>query len=893
MRVHAIRVAVVVISVGLCVTTSLSQEHFITDPQYRSVVRKDFEMRKALAARRSDALFSVFKSPLTVQEREALEFLFAYMPLSDLADYDGAFFLKQVRTAFEAKRTLPWGTQVPEELFRHFVLPYRVNNENLDTARLVIFRALKDRLKGMSMREAVLEVNHWCHERASYQSTDIRTSAPLAVINTGFGRCGEETTLLVTALRAVGIPARQCYTPRWAHSDDNHAWVEAWVDGRWHFLGGCEPEADLDMAWFREPARRAMLVHTKAFGHYEGPEETTVRTEEYSEINLLSHYATVKRLTARVLDGHQRSVDGAHIEFQLYNYAEFYPLVSNLTGARGTFSLTTGLGDLLVWAWKGNTFGFKKVTVASQDTVDVVLDRMPGARYGEQYDLVPPIERPPLPVPEHDAETNSRRLLKEDNIRAEHVATFMDSATAARLANGAGLSPDSVWLFIRQSRGNWNTLAQLISGAPAGMRPLILPLLSSLADKDLRDVSFPALQDDLLHALNYPPLHVDKVSFTDYVLCPRVDNELLVAYRSHLQDGYTPAFVSACRKDPSTLVRWTRDSVKVNGSANWYHTPLTPRGVFDLRVADASSQAIFFVSACRSFGIPARLEPASREPQYFDGKEWQTVDFGAARAVIPPAGRIVLEHTAAPGERSPVYGIQYSVARFDSGKYHTLEYDFGDSQPFPLTLSVEAGYYLLVTGNRLPDGTVLSNLSFFTVPAGDSVHVALNLREAAVPLKIRGRIDMKAQIGIAGSKETVTLSEAAKGKGLVLAWIDPDKEPTKHALKDIEDLRQTFERWGGGIVLLTPGTSSLPLSATGKPFQLPQQAILGTGTLQSPLWRDLAKSMHRHANAEMPVLLVANGKGDVYLFSEGYRIGVGEEVAKTITKLKSQWGMGN
>jgi hypothetical protein len=29
------------------------------------------------------------------------------------------------------------------------------------------------------------------------------------------------------------------------------------------------------------------------------------------------------------------------------------------------------------------------------------------------------------------------------------------------------------------------------------------------------------------------------------------------------------------------------------------------------------------------------------------------------------------------------------------------------------------------------------------------------------------------------------------------------------------------------------------------------------------------------------------------LFSEGYRIGVGEEVAKTITKLKSQWGMGN
>lgn len=53
---------------------------------------------------------------------------------------------------------------------------------------------------------------------------------------------GEESTFLVAALRSVGIPARQVYTPRWAHTDDNHAWVEAWADGKWYFLGACEPE---------------------------------------------------------------------------------------------------------------------------------------------------------------------------------------------------------------------------------------------------------------------------------------------------------------------------------------------------------------------------------------------------------------------------------------------------------------------------------------------------------------------------------------------------------------------------------------------------------------------------------------------------------------------------
>ena len=81
-----------------------------------------------------------------------------------------------------------------------------------------------------------------------------------------------ESTFTVAALRSIGIPARQVYTPRWAHTDDNHAWVEAWADGKWYFLGACEPEPVLNLAWFNEPASRAMLMHTRAFGDYEGPD---------------------------------------------------------------------------------------------------------------------------------------------------------------------------------------------------------------------------------------------------------------------------------------------------------------------------------------------------------------------------------------------------------------------------------------------------------------------------------------------------------------------------------------------------------------------------------------------------------------------------------------------
>ena len=156
-----------------------NEQHFITDEAYRSQVENDFETRKELAQGRSTELFSVFDDKLSLEETEALKFLYAYMPYSDLADYDGEFFLNQVKYAFKARDFFSWGKTVPEDIFRHFVLVYRVNNENLDTARMFIFNEIKDRIKDMSMYDAALEVNHWCHfpESSRSESVDVLTTA--------------------------------------------------------------------------------------------------------------------------------------------------------------------------------------------------------------------------------------------------------------------------------------------------------------------------------------------------------------------------------------------------------------------------------------------------------------------------------------------------------------------------------------------------------------------------------------------------------------------------------------------------------------------------------------------------------------------------------------------
>ena len=76
---------------------------------------------------------------------------------------------------------MPWGDSIPEDIFRHFVLPVRINNENLDESRMVFFDELKDRVKGLSLYDAVLEVNHWCHEKVIYTPSDGRNKFPFGI----------------------------------------------------------------------------------------------------------------------------------------------------------------------------------------------------------------------------------------------------------------------------------------------------------------------------------------------------------------------------------------------------------------------------------------------------------------------------------------------------------------------------------------------------------------------------------------------------------------------------------------------------------------------------------------------------------------------------------------
>lgn len=208
---------------------------------------------------------------------------------------------------------------------------------------MVFYKELRDRvLKCATMEDAALEVNHWCHEKAIYKPTNARTCAPLTMLTTAFGRCGEESVFALAALRAVGIPARQVYTPRWAHCDDNHAWIEVWVDGNWKYLGACEPEPRLDIAWFTAPVRRGLFMLARVFGKYNSDEEIASENANGTVVNVTGNYTDVRKMEVKVTDVEGKPVPGAKVEFRIYNYGEYYPVASFKADHKGMARLTGG-----------------------------------------------------------------------------------------------------------------------------------------------------------------------------------------------------------------------------------------------------------------------------------------------------------------------------------------------------------------------------------------------------------------------------------------------------------------------------------------------------------------------------------------------------------------------
>lgn len=809
-------------------------------------------------------------SPSDREVQEAMDFLYANMPLPDSVDYSRDFWEANVRATLRARREMPWGQKVPEREWKHFVLPLRVNNENLDSARIVLFEELKDRVKDLSMYDAVLEVNHWCHEHVSYAPSDSRTKSPLVTMRSATGRCGEESTFTVAALRAVGIPARQVYTPRWAHTDDNHAWVEAWVNGKWYFMGACEPMPALNMGWFNEPASRGMLMHTKVFGNYDGPEEVVSRNACYTEINVTSNYAETDTITVKVVDAQGTPLKDARVDFRLYNYAEFFTLVSKQSDDKGLTWLGCGKGDLLVWASKDGRFGFEKASVGKQDTVTVVVDKDDSYTASLDLDLVPPPSKEYIPdMTEEQVRRNRDRLHTEDSLRNAYMErTFSqeDKLKAAR----------QNWQIIRDFQKHQN--------GPQ--------VLSTLRQKDLCDVS----PEVLLDAADNTPASASPL-WEKYVLAPRISNEMLTPYRQLLGKVFAG-------KDAAAIAQWVRDSIRIDETRNPQRLCMSPDGVYRHRVTDAHSRDIFFVAACRSAGIPARIDEVTGkvqvvaspqpspvgegEPGVESQEEWQDIHFDLEALAQRGSGEGALSLTYSDFaiKENPSYYSQFSLSRLQNGTLALQEFpeEATWKDTFAQGVQMDAGQYLLVSGTRMADGSVLAHLEFFGLKADAAQKQPLKLRDNADELRVIGTFNCENYFTNYKGIHKTLLESTGRGY-YVVALIRDNHEPSTHILHECEEANIYLSQWPHLFVMLFPTWEELQSFRSHRQDfdRLPDNFIFGVADPET------IEAMHiqelTHGSQELPILLMGDTFNRVVWFQQGYTIGVVDQIMSVIRQL--------
>jgi len=846
----------------------------LSPPVPREHLEARLRLVHRLAARRGPQLLGVLKQNLAPDERMAVEYLLAYAPLSDLGTVTGAYLLEQARCALRSRRETPWGPGIPADIFYPYVLPFRVNNEPPDSFRTRMFGELHKRIKGLNLRQAILEINHWCHEKVTYRSTDERTSAPLATMQTAYGRCGEESTFTVAALRTAGIPARQCYTPRWAHTDDNHAWVEAWVDGEWHYLGACEPEEALDRAWFDGPAKRAMLVHTLSYGPVPAPDPILFQRPTGLMLNRLPAYAPTRTLNVTIRNAQGLPLCGVDVFYQLYNYAEFFTLSQQVSDAGGKTRLTTGRGDLLVSASRGQSCGFLLIPGSDpREDWDLVLEHTPDQPLTLDLDLTPP---PECELPAHEARDNPehlRRLEEEDGLRAGIEQSFLTRSASDTLAHRLKLPPERLWPILKACRGNGAELTTFLNQTPPPLRSRALDLLEVISAKDLRDV--PA--QVLLAHLQETPTPTRQIwsddLFVPFILNPRIGHEQVHPYRRLLRQALPLPLARKIQDNPLLLSDWVDQTIElVSSEMNPYLIPMPPRSVWSLRVADPPSRDIFAVALCRSLGIPARLEPIRHVPEAFINGRWQAL-WPQQRAEELASLQVTLPAPPPPGAG---YFTHFTLGQWRSGRFETLDFPFGaPMDSFTQPFNLPAGTYRLVSGARLYNDDILAHLSTFTLSPGQHLNLPLVFRQAEEQIASRLALPQNLELELLPQATRTCLSVLAQPQGALLCFLRPGHEPSLHLLDDLARIKDQLTAGDGPVLLV--------LRERREQDALPPE-LLERLPARTRLTRIPADQKSFSARISPPFCALIDSHLNVVWEVEGYRVGSDAQLLRALPR---------
>ncbi len=249
------------------------------------------------------------------------------------------------------------------EFFLSYIAKITASHEQITPYRKVFLDAglISYITEFPDVEERIREVNLWCRERMTFISTSGRNQNPITILQkSNIGRCGEMQVFFISACRTIGIPARPAWTPWWGHTDNNHAWTEVFVEGKWYYVGAAEPDYNLNSTWFTSAVNKALLVLARST-FPDSSEEVVSRSSRNNYINSTSFYQETRKVKFTVVDSIGNPVPKAVINIMAFNFSMLRSLLGIKADSTGTKELTIGKGGFLAIAHKDSLFDYKVI----------------------------------------------------------------------------------------------------------------------------------------------------------------------------------------------------------------------------------------------------------------------------------------------------------------------------------------------------------------------------------------------------------------------------------------------------------------------------------------------------------------------------------------------------
>lgn len=800
-------------------------------------------------------------SALTGVNELFMKYLYAYMPLSDAGAYEYETIYSYAAHAAFLLENSPYTEKVPQEYFFNYILSHRINSEDITDCRRLFYDMVKERIGKMTMSEAVLELNNWCYEQATYRSTSERTASPITVYKSGFGRCGEESTFLVTVLRSAGIPARQIYVPRWSHSDSNHAWVEVWCDGKWYFTGACEPKPVLNNGWFTYPASKAMLTHSRLFtGFGYEMEEIVERDGVVTLINNSDRYSLGKYLTVKVLDTEGRPVKDAMVRFEIINSSEFIAVAVLKTDMDGIVRIKLGLGDVHLHVIKDGLSHMRTVNNKVEDVITIILHPEEAPVYDIWQDFrILAAESAYVNgmdmTPEQEKE-QERKNIRGDRIRQERIDGYYDSEYVKQFQE----YPD-IEHVLMNAKGNFEEIRKFLDNDYAGVElEDKAALLKYITLKDCRDIMAVTLEDQL-EALQYKKVY-PKMTYEKYVLSPCIYMEKPSPFRAFIKKqlgdkGYELV------GNPRQLWEWINQEIKYYPDKEYTTIVASPQSVLMQKAGTPMSKKVLFVAISRTYGLAARLDEIFSEPQY-----WVNGTFVFVNKEFTKKASLTLvsEETQTPG-----YYQQFTVGRKQQdGTYETLELWSKKFTNGKLALTLVPGDYRVLTCDRMKSGSIVGKQLYITLAEGE--RKTYKMESSSMKTEDLQQISSLPEFTLRNKEEQTVSSIDFLGDGKsILIFADAGKEPTEHVFNELLEISRMSGEPDCSLHFVIKDDKAL----TDETFRKIRNAFLN-----SDYWYDeFQDTVRLLGNAvgvdvnKLPLVLVTEGSSRSLYACSGYNVG--------------------